>query len=247
MISLRTLTLYASIPVFAMILASVVALVRAPSAPVRSAIMHLAGGIVFAVVAVELLPAIVHSEAIVAVVIGFSTGVGLMLVLRQLLEESESEGGAAVAPRARSAVGFVAAMGVDLFIDGLMLGVGFAAGEKAGVLLAIALTLEIVSLGLAITTSLRERSWSRGRTLRIVLLLALVMVGGSFAGGLGARYAPGAVLPGILSFGAAALLFLVTEELLEEAHEVKETPLLTTMFFVGFLALMVLEMANASR
>ena len=246
MISLGTLGLYASIPIAAMILAAVIALVRAPSAPVRSAIMHLAVGIVFAVVAVELLPAIIHSDALVAVVIGFSVGVGLMLVLRELLEESESVGGEAVAPQVRSAVGFIAAIGVDLFIDGLMLGVGFAAGEKAGVLLAIALTLETVSLGLAISTSLRERSWSRGRTLRIVGLLSLLMVAGTFIGGLGARYAPAAVLPGVLAFGAAALLFLVTEELLEEAHEVKETPLLTTMFFVGFLALMVLEMANAS-
>ena len=45
----------------------------------------------------------------------------------------------------------------------------------------------------------------------------------------------------MLAFGAAALLYLVTEELLVEAHEVPDTPLLTAMFFVGFLALFILE------
>ncbi len=33
-----------------------------------------------------------------------------------------------------------------------------------------------------------------------------------------------------------------TEELLTEEHEVGETPLLTSMFFVGFIALLTIEM-----
>ena len=45
-----------------------------------------------------------------------------------------------------------------------------------------------------------------------------------------------------MSFGVAALLYLVTEELLTEAHEVDETPLLTAMFFVGFIGLLMIEM-----
>ena len=38
-----------------------------------------------------------------------------------------------------------------------------------------------------------------------------------------------------------ALLYLVTEELLVEAHEKPDTPLISSMFFVGFLALLTLE------
>lgn len=45
-----------------------------------------------------------------------------------------------------------------------------------------------------------------------------------------------------MSFGVTTLLYLVTEELLVKAHEVDETPLLTSMFFVGFLALLLVEM-----
>ena len=47
----------------------------------------------------------------------------------------------------------------------------------------------------------------------------------------------------MLAFGVAALLYLVTEELLVEAHETEDTPLATATFFAGFLALLLLEMA----
>ena len=38
-----------------------------------------------------------------------------------------------------------------------------------------------------------------------------------------------------------ALLYLVTEELLVEAHESPDTPLISSMFFIGFLGLLLLE------
>jgi hypothetical protein len=49
-------------------------------------------------------------------------------------------------------------------------------------------------------------------------------------------------LAGLRSFGCAALLFLVTEELLIEAHESADTAVTTTMFFVGFLIFLLLGM-----
>jgi ZIP family zinc transporter len=38
------------------------------------------------------------------------------------------------------------------------------------------------------------------------------------------------------------LLYLVTEELLVEAHETKDTAFATSMFFVGFLLFLLLGM-----
>ncbi|AMR29526.1 hypothetical protein A0257_22135 [Hymenobacter psoromatis] len=54
--------------------------------------------------------------------------------------------------------------------------------------------------------------------------------------------ASGGVLEIVLSFGLAALLFLVTQELLTEAHEEPESPWLTAMFFLGFLVFLLLGM-----
>jgi ZIP family zinc transporter len=236
--SLGSTALYALIPIVALVIAGGVALARPAGPKMRSAIMHLAGGVVFAVVAIELLPAIIHSTAIVAVVIGFSVGAALMLVLRQVLEHDNEDGEDVGPPTA-----MIVAVGVDLVVDGLMLGLGFAAGHRAGVLLAIGLTLETVSLGLALSTKLRDGGATRGRVITILGVLGLALAVGAVIGAVGLTVLPASLLPGLLAFGAAALLFLVTEELLEEAHEVKETPVLTAMFFAGFLALMVLEMA----
>lgn len=51
---------------------------------------------------------------------------------------------------------------------------------------------------------------------------------------------PGPVVTGFLVFGLVALLYLVTEELRVEAHEVPDRPWIAAVFFVGFLLLLLL-------
>jgi ZIP family zinc transporter len=72
-----------------------------------------------------------------------------------------------------------------------------------------------------------------------LLLPGGAALGASLLGGL-----KGAGWEVALSFGAAALLYLVTEELLVEAHEVPETALSTAMFFLGFLILLIIDMLS---
>lgn len=51
-------------------------------------------------------------------------------------------------------------------------------------------------------------------------------------------------IPAISAIAAAALFYLVTEELLVKAHAVPETPLAGIMFFACFLGLMILKMVG---
>jgi zinc transporter, ZIP family len=69
----------------------------------------------------------------------------------------------------------------------------------------------------------------------------LLLVGG-FGGATAIGNVRGAPLTGVLSFATVALLYLVTEELLTEAHEQPDTPLLTAIFLVGFLSLLLISM-----
>src|SRR3546814_5504300 len=62
----------------------------------------------------------------------------------------------------------LAAIGIDILVDGLVLGLAFVAGEKAGFLLTIALTLEVLFLGLTLTNELAETYRSRLRIIVIV-------------------------------------------------------------------------------
>lgn len=247
--SWTTLVGFSLLPAIVMIAGAGLAVWRAPGPQLRSAILHFAAGVIFSVVAVELLPDIVQHHAPYEVALGFGLGVAAMLGLRTLTQRLEKQAAAApalsVAPATTAAPlpwGLLVAIGIDILIDGLLLGIGFAAGAKEGTLLAIALTIELLSLGLATAVELRDGGHRKGRSVAIVAGTSLLLLLGAGIGTTVLRGATGNVLEIVLSFGLAALLFLVTEELLTEAHEEAETPLLTLAFFVGFLLFLLLGM-----
>lgn len=241
---LTQILLLTLIPVAATILGGVVASFRPPGPRLRSFVQHFAAGVVFAAVAGELLPQITAGHQPLGVVIGFALGVGVMLAVRvlagRLAPEEAQEGGAGL----RSSTGLLTVVGIDILIDGLLIGVGFAAGERVGTLLVVALTLELLFLGLSVAASLVGRGASRSRTILTVAGLSLLVIVGGLIGGTLLQGLSGLPLEIVLSFGAAALLFLVTEELLVEAHEVRETPLITSAFFLGFIALYLVELLS---
>jgi ZIP family zinc transporter len=75
-------------------------------------------------------------------------------------------------------------------------------------------------------------------------VLAVLFGLSAIAGGWPLQQLSGHAQTGVLAFGSAALLFLVTEELLTEAHEVPESPWLTATLFLGFLLLLLLELLS---
>eukprot|EP01037_Dinobryon_pediforme_P029217 gene29217-32781_t len=183
---------------------------------------HLAAGVVFAAAAVEILPQVMHEGSPIATFIGGAIGIIVMLSLK------------AIEGRAKGPIAMLGAVGVDILIDGLVLGLAFVAGGKAGILLTIALTLEVLFLGLTVTTELGETIRSKARIVVITVGIALLLPIGAALATPVALLSP-VVIAGFLSFGLMALLYLVTEELLVEAHEKPDTPLISAMFFIGFL------------
>ena len=238
----RVLT-FALIPAAAVILGGLLASFRAPGARLRSAVQHFAAGLLFAAVAGELLPQIMHpatsvASAPLAVVLGFALGIGLMLVVKHVTESAGQKG----VNQTEQPMRLLVTLGIDMAIDGLLVGLSFAAGAKQGFLLTVALGMEALFLGLSAAVALSKAQASRARIMTVVSSLAVLLLTGALVGASLSRQLSGAALEVVLSFGCAALLYLVTEELLVEAHEAPETPILTAMFFVGFVALLVIEM-----
>ncbi|WP_229414637.1 ZIP family metal transporter [Zemynaea arenosa] len=224
---------YASIPALAVLVGTAVAMWRVPGDAVRSGIQHLAAGVVFCVLATELLPDLVHRHMPWVTLLGFSLGVVVLLTLKFLQPEDalQASNGA-----------MLAAVGVDVFLDGLLIGLSFAAGQVQSMLLTVGLTLELGFLGVAIATTLAANRTAGGRIITTAVLLGVVLVVGAGLGAWALTVLRPSVIDGLLAVGVAALLYLVTEELLVEAHEVKDTPLQTGMFFFGFIALWTFEM-----
>lgn len=234
---------FAFLPVLTMACGAVVAAVRAPGPRMRSGIQHFAAGVVFSVVAVELLPHILrlHND-VLEVAGGFALGVALMLGVERFTGAHEHAREGADAGSGTRAM--LVAIGADLTLDGILVGIAFAAGATAGVLLSIALAFELLSLGLALSVELTHAGASRRRSIVLPTVLALcTLLGGAILGTTLLTGAPETVLAAVLAFGSAALLFLVTEELLVEAHMAGETSMGTAMFFLGFLLFLVLGMS----
>ncbi|BAO91229.1 ZIP family metal transporter [Caballeronia cordobensis] len=142
------LALLALPPVLAAAAGAAIASARKPGARTTSVIQHFTAGIVFAAAALELLPED-RKHALWPVVMGFALGLGLMLGIKAVCNRLEARLEGSTLP-----AGLVVVTAVDLIIDGLVLGIAFAAAEETGVILTIALTLEVLFLALSVSTAL---------------------------------------------------------------------------------------------
>lgn len=175
-------------------------------------------------------PDLKHQQSPYAVIAGGAAGVALMLLVKRLGQ------------RAKGPAGLITTVAIDILVDGLVLDVGFAAGARQGLLLTAALTIEVLFLGLSLTTELMEKIRAPGKVVSVVAGLSLLLPLGALLGEpVGRLFAP--YLAGFFAFGLVALLYLVTEELLVEAHAVPEKPWVTAMFFIGFLGMLLIEQA----
>ena len=106
---------------------------------------------------------------------------------------------------------------------------------------AAGLVLGAMSIGQAIAGPMTSRLMGV-LGMRVVLWTTLALCAAAVAGRLffgSLSPFPFAVLLGV---GIVAMLYLVTEELLVEAHEVEETHWSVAAFFLGFLLFLVIEM-----
>lgn len=219
---------YTLIPLAALALGAIATTIGKPGPRLRSGIQHIAAGVVFAAAASEILPDVKHGGPLLAVIIGALAGIAAMLAIK------------AIGARMAGPIGLAAATGIDLLVDGLVLGISFTAGARQGVLLTIALTLEVLFLGLTLVGAFGQ-SMKRAKAIGATIAVGLALPLGALLGGpVGTLSQP--LRTGFYAFGLIALLYLVTEELLVEAHEEDgETPLVTSMFFFGFLAILIIE------
>lgn len=225
---MNTILLYTFFPVISAIAGTTLALIKQPDKKVMSLVHHFTAGVVFAAAALEILPEL-KNQSPPAVLCGGTAGV-LLMMLMQYAEKDGDKNAVAV---------FIA--GIDIFIDGLILGLGFAEGNRTGYVLTLALTLEILFLGLSVVPEIRGLFRRRYMTLLTVTGLALLLPLGAILGH-PVRQLGQFWLVFFLASGLIALLFLVTEGLLIQAHtEYRNTLSGTALFFAGFMLLLLLE------
>lgn len=228
------------IPAIVASLGGILALVWSPSHHTRSLIQHFAAGVVLAALAVEVLPEIGREHAQWWVLIGsFAIGAIFMYILKLWsigLEKRNNHNGSKGVD-----YGLIAATFIDVTMDGFLIGAGFAAGGETGLILALGLSVELLFLGL----SLMSDSIKGWKVVAMSIALAITVLCASLLGYYLLNGASKEIISAILAFGAAALLYLVTDELLVEAHAIEEKPSSTLWLFAGFLIFWGISLASA--
>jgi zinc transporter, ZIP family len=215
---------FLTLPVLCLWIGVLVAFTMHLKEAVISSFQHFAGGIVFAAVAIELIPQIQHTHDPIFLFAGYTIGVIVMLYMEKYVHQSS----------------MVTAVAVDLWVDGLLLAIGLTAGRQGGWILMIGLAAEALSLSLSTLPIFQKKQVTRQKILLIFLLFsACIWLGISTTAVL--PLLPQSGLTFILGFGTSALLYLVAEELLVEAHKVADSPVISAFFFVGFAIPLALE------
>lgn len=230
---------YTMLAVVAAFVGGLVAVYRTPGPQMESNVQHFAAGVVFAAVAAELLPD-VHNRAPTVVVIGFALGVATMLGIHRLSKHIEKRG---IGGKMAGAASLLITVSIDMLIDGVLIGVTFLAEAATGILIAVALAIEALFLGVTGVIALPAKT-STLKKLAAPSVFGVLLLSGVTAGIFLFDGVTGTPIALVLAFGSAALLYLVTEELLVKAQKVPETPTSTTLFFVGFLLIFLIDMLH---
>jgi ZIP family zinc transporter len=221
------------IPALVAVAGGFLSLVWHPSHQMRSLIQHFAAGVVLAALAVELLPEIGREHAQPWVLIAAFAAGSLFMFGMKLLTDKLEAGSHAAGQNAKTAlpIGLLVATLIDIATDGFIIGAGFASGGETGLILALGLSVELLFLGLALMSD-ALRGW---KMIALTCLLGVEVFAFAVLGKWLLAGVSHDVLGAVLAASAAALLYLVTEELLMEAHEVEEKNYAVLVLFAGFL------------
>ncbi len=150
----------------------------------------------------------------------------------------------------RRAILLVTAITLHNIPEGLAVGVAFggviaglpAASLGAAVALAVGIGIQNFPEGIAVAMPLRSEGTSRLKSFWYGQFSALVEPPAAVLGAAAVTYAA-PILPYALSFAAGAMVFVVVEELVPESQRAGNVDLATVSFVVGFVVMMVLDVA----
>ena len=135
----------------------------------------------------------------------------------------------------------VIAITIHNFPEGLAVGVSFGGGDIAtGLSIAIAIGLQNMPEGLAVAAPLVREGYSRKYAVGLALATGLVEPIGGLLGVTVVTIAIG-LLPYGLAFAAAAMIFVVGDEMVPESHAGGNERLATWGLIIGFFIMMSLD------
>lgn len=202
--------------------------------------LHAAAGIVLGVIAMELAPRAFGGLPAWAAGIAMLAGGGAFLLLDSLVEKltSGAEGKpdsepVRAASKSAGAWMIYAAVSLDLFSDGLLIGAGSSLSFELALLLAIGQVTADIPEGFAAVANFKDKGMPRSRRLLMSASFALPILIAALASYFLLRGQDETVQLTVLACIAGLLLVAATEEIMGEAHEAACDTKRSVMAIVG--------------
>lgn len=192
-----------------------------------SFLLAASGGIMISISLMELIPEAVEVGSKGWAALGLLLGVIILFVLDMVLPHAHSS----FVVRAKSGVyhgeraarlrsaGLLIGLGIALhnLPEGLAIGAAYAHQQSLGLGVALIIALHNIPEGMAMAVPLRAGGMGRGSVVLSTMLAGLPLGVGAFLGAWVGQVSP-TVLSVCLGFAAGAMMYVVSDELIPEAH-----------------------------
>lgn len=192
--------------------------------------LHLAAGIVFGVIAIEIAPRAFENAPPWMAGMGFLAGGGFYVLLDEVVTRFTAVGKKSgkdtvllAMPRAASSGAgpwmIYFAVAVDLFSDGLLIGTGSSLSFELALVLSIGQVTADIPEGFATIANFKDKGVPRTKRLLLAASFAIPILVGALLSFSLLRDAAEAIQLTALAFTAGILLCAASEEIIGEAHE----------------------------
>jgi ZIP family zinc transporter len=204
---------------------------------VLSLALHLAAGIVLAVVGLELMPEALRANPPWVPILAFVAGGAFFIYIGHLLGHVRNALG--TREGASGPLAIFSGVSLDLFSDGVMIGTGTVLDPALGLLLALGQVPADLPEGFAAIATLRRGQIRRRTRILLAASFTLPILLGATIGYFALREAPEVLTLSVLALTGGALTSVVVEEMISEAHG-GETSRLGPIFLTAGFALFAL-------
>jgi len=212
-----------------------------PGERILSVLLGFAGGVMSAVVVLDLIPSALEYGSVITTSAGFILGLIFMLGLDIIISLLPALKNAEAAGRQSRMLkmGYLIAIGIALhdLPEGIAIAVGYSAKESLGMLIAVSIGLHNIPEGMATAAPLTMGGMSRFSIIFICLLISIFTPLGACVGLLLVAISPRFICL-LLALAGGAMAFIVKNELIPESN--RRHPNYARLGFVLGIALILL-------
>ena len=194
--------------------------------------LHLAAGIVLAVVGLELMPEALQASPPWVPILAFVAGGLFFIGIDRAIGYIKGRLGAG--DTATGPLAIFTGVSLDLFSDGVMIGTATVLNPGLGLLLALGQVPADIPEGFAAVATLRRAGIRRRTRVLMALSFTAPILIGATLGYFALRDAPEVLTLSVLALTGGALTSVVVEEMMTEAHEGETSDLGPIALTAGF-------------